>query len=99
MSAHWEEFGSRGYCLTNASTASNHSADSFWRYNTPTGNAVVDATNSAALKRAFDYWFEGYGKYGIRAMWMDQSEPDHSIYIAGGQWRLAKGLDTSSNKK
>ena len=27
-------------------------------------------------------------------MWMDQSEPDHQYFISGGQWRLAKGLDT-----
>ena len=66
----------------------------FWRYNTPTGNAVVDATNDAARKAAFDHWYEGYGKYGVRAMWMDQAEPDHTVYISGGQWKLAKGLDT-----
>ena len=95
VSSHWEEFSSKGYCLTNASAASNGtSADSFWAYNTPTGNAVVDATNDAALKSAFDHWYEGYGKYGIRAMWMDQAEPDHKVYISGGQWHLAKGLDT-----
>ena len=64
------------------------------RYNTPTGNALVDATNDDALRTTFEHWHDGYGKYGIKAMWMDESEPDHKDYISGGQWKLAKGLDT-----
>jgi alpha-glucosidase (family GH31 glycosyl hydrolase) len=34
---------------------------------------LVDATNEQALKTTFDYWHDGYGKYGIKAMWMDES--------------------------
>eukprot|EP00937_MAST-01D_sp_MAST-1D-sp2_P006861 g6861.t1 len=95
VSTHWEEYSAKQYCLVNASAASNGtSADSFWEYSTPTGNAVVDATSDAALEATYDHWYEGYGKFGVRAMWMDQAEPDHALYISGGQWKLAKGLDT-----
>ena len=93
VSSHWDEYSTKGYCLT--TTDGTHDAGSFWRNRrTPTGNALVDATNAVALKTTFDHWYEGYGKYGIKAMWMDQSEPDHQYFISGGQWRLAKGLDT-----
>ena len=66
---------------------------SIWKYNTPTGNALVDPTNPAGMNRTFQHWYDGYGKYGVRAIWMDESEPDHSNYISGGQWNLTAGLD------
>ena len=89
-SKHWEEFASKGYLLTNTSSGN---PDSFWEYSTPTGNAVVDATNPEAMKSVWQHWQEGYGKYGVKAIWMDESEPDHHLYIDGGQWQLHKGLD------
>ena len=66
----------------------------FWRYNTPTNNALVDSTNPAAMAQTTEHWFEGYGKYGVRAVWMDEAEPDHAKMISGGQWRLHAGTDT-----
>ena len=95
VSKHWEEYESNGWLLTNATNGSSHSADSFWHgMPTPTGNALVDATNPVALKATFGHWYEGYGKYGVKAMWMDQAEPDHTRYISGGQWNLHQGVDT-----
>ena len=38
--------------------------------------------------------YDGYGKYGVKAIWMDESEPDHAAYISGGQWDLHAGTDT-----
>ena len=35
-----------------------------------------------SVKATFDAWYEGYGKYGIRAIWMDESEPDHSVSVS-----------------
>jgi hypothetical protein len=35
------------------------SVQSFWRYSTPTGNALVDATNPDGMARTFQHWFEG----------------------------------------
>ena len=51
--------------------------DSFWQAVTPTGNALVDATNPAAMNATVQRWYEGLGKYGVKAIWMDESEPDH----------------------
>jgi hypothetical protein len=45
------------------------------------------------MARTFEHWWEGYGKYGVRAMWMDESEPDHAKYISGGQWNLFAGAE------
>jgi hypothetical protein len=38
--------------------------------------------------------YEGYGQYGVKAVWMDEAEPDHAKYISGGQWKLHAGDDT-----
>ena len=57
VSSHWDEYSTKGYCLTDAA-GSEHDAGSFWRNRrTPTGNALVDATNAAALKATFDHWY------------------------------------------
>ena len=68
-------------------------ARSFSLVRKPTGNALIDATNDEALAATFDHWYDGYGRFGVKAMWMDESEPDHAAYISGGQWKLAKGID------
>ena len=44
-------------------------------YNTPTNNALVDSTNPEGMAQTTEHWFEGYGKYGVRAVWMDEAEP------------------------
>ena len=41
------------------------------RYNTPTGNSVIDPTNDDAMKSTTNHWLKGYGKYGVKAIWMD----------------------------
>ena len=71
-SIHWDEYYEKGYLATNLSTGSacstldgppiNGSAtcgDNFWRYNTPTNNALVDATNPKGMAQTFAHWFEG----------------------------------------
>ena len=65
----------------------------FWRYSTPTNNALVDSTNPAGMAQTTQHWYEGYGKYGVRAVWMDEAEPDHAHYIGGGDWQLHAGTD------
>jgi alpha-D-xyloside xylohydrolase len=90
VSRHWDEFNNQGF-LANSTTTGK--PESFWRYSTPTGNAVIDSTNPAAMKAVTDHWWEGYGKYGVRAVWMDEAEPDHAAYISGGQWDLHAGSD------
>ena len=100
-SIHWQEYLDNGYLAVNLTTGSACSTlvkdgtcgDNFWRYNTPTNNALVDSTNPKGMARTFEHWWEGYGQYGVRAMWMDESEPDHAAYISGGQWDLFAGTD------
>lgn len=100
-SINFQEYLDNGYLATNLSTGSACSTlvadgtcgDDFWRYNTPTNNALVDATNPKGMARTFEHWWAGYGQYGVRAMWMDESEPDHKNYISGGQWDLFAGTD------
>ena len=100
-SINFQEYLDNGYLATNLSTGSACSTlvadgtcgDDFWRYNTPTNNALVDATNPKGMARTFEHWWAGYGQYGVRAMWMDESEPDHKSYISGGQWDLFAGTD------
>eukprot|EP01079_Euglenida_sp_SAG-EU17-18_P001938 gene1938-2982_t len=91
VSTHWQEYLDNKYLAT--STKDGY-PDSFWRYATPTGNALVDATNDEARNATWKHWMEGYGKYGIQNVWLDETEPDHARYISGGQWKFAKGLDS-----
>jgi alpha-D-xyloside xylohydrolase len=109
-SIHWDEYHNKGYLAVNntdgaaktMATGDSCGRDpktgactyTFWRYNTPTNNALVDSTNPAAMAQTTEHWFEGYGKYGVRAVWMDEAEPDHAKMISGGQWRLHAGTDT-----
>jgi len=90
VSTHWEEYSTKGYLGVNIESGK---PDSFWQYNTPTGNSIIDPSNPAAMNATSSHWYEGYGKYGIRAIWMDQSEPDHAAYISGGQWQFHAGTD------
>ena len=53
-SVHWDEYSSQKYLATNSSSGE---ADSFWRAATPTGNALVDATNPAAMNATVQHWY------------------------------------------
>eukprot|EP00756_Hemistasia_phaeocysticola_P003956 Hpha_TRINITY_DN12551_c0_g2::TRINITY_DN12551_c0_g2_i1::g.50970::m.50970/K01811/xylS, yicI; alpha-D-xyloside xylohydrolase len=92
VSKNWQEYLNNGY-LANYTTTGEANTTTFWRYNTPTNNALIDFTNPAAMNATFRHWYEGYGKYGIKAIWMDETEPDHQSYIGGGQWNLHAGSD------
>ncbi len=36
---------------------------------------------------------EGYGKFGIKTIWIDAAEPEHFGGANEGQWRLSAGTD------
>ncbi|KAJ9443699.1 alpha-D-xyloside xylohydrolase [Diplonema papillatum] len=91
VSVHWDEFSQNKWLALNSTSGT---PDSFWRYNTPTGNPVVDSTNPAAMAGVMKAWWTGYGQYGVRAVWMDEAEPDHTAYISGGQWSFNAGSDS-----
>lgn len=54
--------------------------------------AMIDATQDAVQRAVFERWFDGYGRYGIRAVWLDETEPDRMGYTYG-QWQLGAGAD------
>lgn len=39
---------------------------------------LVDETNAAARSAIFAAFMNGYGKYGIKTVWLDGSEPERS---------------------
>jgi len=88
-SVNWNEFNSKGYLMLNTSTGET---DSMWGTSAK-HYAPVDPSNADAMKSVTQHWFDGYCKYGVKAIWMDESEPDHTQYISGGQWRMKAGLD------
>ena len=92
VSSNWNEYLSNNW-LANDTVTGRADTTNFWRYNTPTNNALIDFTNPDAMNATFWKWYEGYGKYGIKAIWMDESEPDHSLMIGGGQWSFHAGSD------
>lgn len=64
VSKNWKEYSAKDFLVKNAA---GH-VESFWGpYLTPTGNALIDATNEAALNRTFAGWYEGYGRHGIES--------------------------------
>lgn len=91
VSTHWDEFSSQGFLANSTATGK---PETFWQYSTPTGNALIDATNPLTMESVIKHWNEGIGNYGVKAVWMDESEPDHHAYISGGQWDLHAGTDT-----
>ena len=38
------------------------------------GVYLVDQTNPAARAQAFASWWEGYGQFGVKGVWMDAAE-------------------------
>jgi alpha-glucosidase (family GH31 glycosyl hydrolase) len=44
-------------------------------------------------KAVFEKFWEGYGKYGIKTVWIDAAEPEHFGGAAEGRWQLAAGTD------
>eukprot|EP01065_Artemidia_motanka_P024933 TRINITY_DN29862_c0_g1_i1.p1 TRINITY_DN29862_c0_g1~~TRINITY_DN29862_c0_g1_i1.p1 ORF type:complete len:691 (+),score=186.23 TRINITY_DN29862_c0_g1_i1:68-2140(+) len=91
VSRNWKEYSSKGYLAVNLTSGGQ---DSCWKGGpAPTGNSLIDSTNPAAMEATFNHWFEGYGKYGVRSVWLDQTEPDCQDYISGGQWRMQLGSD------
>ena len=64
VSKNWARFSNENFLVKN----DKGSFESFWGpYNTPTGNALIDATNEKAMEETMKRWHEGYGQYGIRA--------------------------------
>ena len=83
-SQHWDEFNSSGFLVEPfAGGQKAYDGDQF----------LVDETNPAARSAAFQGFWDGYGKYGIKTVWIDAAEPEHFGATMEGKWRLQAGTD------
>lgn len=62
----------------------------FWTYQQ--WGALVDTTNPYAQQAVFDAFWNSYGSLGVKAIWLDETEPDRAGYTYG-QWNLTAGTD------
>lgn len=56
------------------------------------GGSLIDATSAATRQAVFDRFWANIGSLGVRAVWLDETEPDRDGYTYG-QWQLAAGAD------
>lgn len=56
----------------------------------------TDPLNPAAAKMYFDAFMQGYGRFGIRAAWLDASEPERAAADNFGQFRMAGAAHTDT---
>lgn len=84
-SQHWQEFESNGYLVPrlNGTLMSWDGGDQY----------LYDPFNEAARKAAFKAFMDGYGKYGIKTIWIDAAEPERMDEANVGNWRFALGTD------
>ena len=54
---------------------------------------LVDSTDAAQRAAAFEAFWEGYGRFGVRAVWMDAAEPEREDRSNLCNWRFAGGTD------
>ncbi len=85
-SRHWDNFSSSGYLVNLINATSPTSYDGNDQY-------VVDETNPATRAAVFEGFMEGYGKYGIKTVWIDAAEPEHFGGKSEGKWALSLGTD------
>jgi len=85
-SRNWDNFTSHGWLANTLNATAPTSYDGGDQY-------LVDETNPDTRAAVFDGFMEGYGKYGIKTIWIDAAEPEHFGGANEGQWRLAAGTD------
>ena len=85
QSKHWQEYSTTpGFLVRNISGALNpYDGDQY----------LIDSTSAAVRENAFAHFWEGYGRYGFKTVWMDAAEPEHFGGAAEGTWRLSEGTD------
>lgn len=66
----------------------------FWQY-LQNGSLIMPYTE-AARNMTFAHWFAGYGSHGVRAVWLDETEPDRDSFSYGSwncEWRGYSGCE------
>jgi alpha-D-xyloside xylohydrolase len=86
-SRHWANFTNNNYLVNTINSSTPTSYDGGDQY-------LVDETNPDARAAVFDGFWEGYGVYGIKTVWIDAAEPEHFGNENEGKWKLAAGTDS-----
>jgi alpha-glucosidase (family GH31 glycosyl hydrolase) len=85
-SRYWQEFLDSGYLVNVFNATEPTSYDGNDQF-------LVDDTNPAVRASVFDKFWEGYGRYGIKTVWIDAAEPEHFGSTREGTWRMSLGTD------
>jgi len=85
-SRYWQEFVSNGYLvnLINATTPTPYDGG---------GQVLIDQTNPLVRQVVFEKFWEGYGRYGVKTVWIDAAEPEHFGEKQEGLWKHTAGTD------
>lgn len=90
-SQHWNEFQSKGFLVPRIKTpTAGNGALMSWDGG---DQYLYDAFNPDARMAAFKAFQEGYGKYGIKTIWIDAAEPERFDEKDVGNWQFALGTD------
>ena len=87
--AHFDAFNTSGFLASAIGTSTPSFVES-WACDM----FLTDETNADARAAIYAAFREGYGKLGIRTVWLDGSEPERSTAYNFGQFQLAGGTDT-----
>lgn len=86
--AYYSNFTAAGFFANNLSTGEQAPVESW------AGQMfLTDESNPAARAAIYAAFKAGYGRYGIRTLWLDGSEPERSTAYNFGQFSLAGGTD------
>lgn len=84
-SVHRDEYEAAGSLAINTSSGT---ADTFWSY--LQDGALITTVTEATRNLTQAKWTEGYGRFGVKAIWLDETEPDRTPdsndLITSGQW-------------
>jgi alpha-D-xyloside xylohydrolase len=83
-SVHRAEYEAAGALAVNGSSGA---ADTFWAYLQE--GALITTLSEQTRNLTMQKWIDGYGRFGIKAMWLDETEPDRTgpsndLLVAGG---------------
>lgn len=54
---------------------------------------LVDETNPDVRAAVFAGFWDGYGQYGVKSIWIDAAEPEHFGSTNEGKWKYLLGTD------
>ena len=85
-SRHWDNFTKNDWLVNRLNATAPTSYDGSDQY-------LIDQTNPVVRENVFEYFWEGYGQYGVKTIWVDAAEPEHFGSEAEGTWRHFAGTD------